>query len=665
MNHLSALEYNKILVQLAGHAMCEAVKTRCLNLLPTMIEDEAVRRLDETTQARRLIELCGTPPLPIMNELQKVLALVTADAMLMPEQISHVASFLISCRRMKQYLNKAETTGIGIAHYGGSIDELPDLCAEIDRCIVNGQIDDRASPELSGIRRKLDNTSEQIRAKLDDLLRRNKSWFSESFVSVKNGRFTLPVKREFKNQVSGSLIELSNTGSTCFIEPAAVTKLQAELSALKIEEDGEVRRILYTLTALIEECLRTIKVDMDAMETLDFLFAKGKLSLSMKASHVQICSGRNIRIINARHPLLDAVSAVPLNLNLGTDASGAAGAVVHGVVITGPNTGGKTVALKTVGLLSLMAQSGLHVPADDQSVFSMNNLVLCDIGDGQSITENLSTFSSHIKNIIDILGRVNQDSLVLLDELGSGTDPAEGMGLAIAVLDELRAKNCLFVVTTHYPEIKDYASTHHGIVNARMAFDKESLLPLYRLEMGEAGESCALYIAERLGMPGHMLKRAAEAAYGRTKAARKAGFTPTQQTNSTAPGDAPSGCSPKAKSTAPDIIRHTGSKQMNTSRSASFNIGDSVFVYPQKEIGIVYKRADEKGTIGVQVKNKKLLVNHKRIKLHVPASELYPEDYDFSILFDTVANRKARRILEKRHEEGNIVILTEGDGSTL
>ena len=343
---------------------------------------------------------------------------------------------------------------------------------------------------------------------------------------------------------------------------------------------------------------------------------------------------------SARHPLLNQDSAVPLDFEAGGKTSG--------VVITGPNTGGKTVALKTVGLLSLMAQSGLHVPADKVSSFSMHNLILCDIGDGQSIAENLSTFSSHMKNIIEILQQANKESLILLDELGSGTDPAEGMGLAMAVLDELCAKGCLFAVTTHYPEIKEYAANKPGLVNARMAFDKESLMPLYRLEIGEAGESCALYIAERLGMPWKMLKRAHEAAYGNSGEERWL--------------EAAQSIPAAAKTvTAPRIVKQKDPKPETQSRSGQFNIGDSVIVYPQKEIGIVYARSDEKGEIGVQVKGQKKRVNHRRIKLQVAASELYPEDYDFSIIFDSVENRKARRILERRHEEGNVVIIREGD----
>ncbi len=640
MNNFITLEFDKILGKLAENALSETVKTRCLELAPSLNEAEVRRWIDETTQAKRIIEQIGTPPLSSMSELQKVIDLIAIEAMLMPNQISHVSSFLVSCRRMKTYLKKAETTDSNIAWYGGSIYELTELENEIERCIRNGIVDDKASAQLDSIRRQIVITTDQIKAKLDTLLRKNKAWFSESFVSVRNGHYTLPVKREHKNDVAGTVIEMSNTKGTCFIEPSSVSKLESELYTLQIEEDNEVRRILYTLTALINDNLTAIKLNIEAMETLDFLFAKGKLSISMKASPVGINTGREIHISNAKHPLLNQNSAVPLNFESGYKNAG--------VVITGPNTGGKTVVLKTVGLLSLMVQSGLHVPADDNSSFCMHNMVLCDIGDGQSIAENLSTFSSHMKNVLEILKHANKDSLVLLDELGSGTDPAEGMGLAIAVLDELCAKGCLFAVTTHYPEIKEYAANKPGLVNARMAFDKESLMPLYRLEIGEAGESCALYIAERLGMPRQMLKRAQEAAYGSLCEER---WLAAQQSIPT----------PDKNVTAPQIVKQKEPKPKIQSHSSKFNIGDSVIVYPQKEIGIVYAPSNEKGEIGVQIKGKKRLVNHKRIKLHVAASELYPENYDFSIIFDSVENRKARRILNKRHEEGNIVIIKEGD----
>lgn len=656
MNTYSTLEFDKILAQLSDCAMSENVKTRCHDLQPSLNETEARRWMDETTQAKNIIEMIGTPPLPTMENLHKALGLIAVDAMLLPEQIAYVLSFLIACRRMKQYLKKAETSGIAVAFYGGSLDERSDLAGEIDRCIINGIVDDKASPALSGIRRQINNTREQMKLKLESLLKRNRDWFSESFVSVRNGRYTLPVKREFKNNVAGTLIDISQTGGTCFVEPVAVGKLNTELNELLIEEDSEVRRILYALTALIGDDIPQIRLNVETLETLDFLFAKGKLSMKLKASPVALNTGRYIRITAARHPLIDAAAAIPLDFEVGNRIAGVnsgdhnSGNPIFGVVITGPNTGGKTVALKTVGLLSLMAQSGLHIPAEGSSTICMNDLVLCDIGDGQSISENLSTFSSHMKNIIEILEKAGRESLVLLDELGSGTDPAEGMGLAIAILDALGSKKCLFVVTTHYPEIKEYAAKKPGIQNARMAFDKESLLPLYRLEMGEAGESCALYIAERLGMPKDMLLRARDAAYGHQK--DRISVAPVE---AAAPGE-------KA-AMGSSIVKAPALKPKTALRSETFNIGDSVIVYPSKEIGIVYQRTNAVGELGVQIKGGKKLINHKRIKLHVPASELYPEDYDFSIVFDTVANRKSRHLLNKRHEEGNVVIIKEGEES--
>lgn len=641
MNHYHILEFDVILKQLAEKALSEPAKARCLALEPSLSEAEVRRRMEETTQAKQMLEQIGAPPLPTMAELPKILELVQIEALLMPEQLTQILSFLVSCRRMKGYLKTAETTGCEIAWYGGSMEELHELEQEIDQCILNGSVVDRASARLENIRRQMILTVDQMKETLNGLLRKNKAWFSESLISVKNGRYTLPVKREHRSHVSGTVIELSNKGGTCFIEPASVEKLQSKLDSLQVEEDLEVRRILYTLTASVSDHLPALRLNIETMETLDFLFAKGKLSAAMHASPVEINTDRSIVMKNARHPLLDPKTAVPLCLEAGRES--------RGVVITGPNTGGKTVALKTVGLLSLMAQSGLHVPADCGSSFCMHNLILSDIGDGQSITENLSTFSSHMKNVIDILTRITGESLVLLDELGSGTDPAEGMGIAVAVLETLRETGCIFVVTTHYPEIKEYAANASGLVNARMAFDKDSLLPLYRLELGVAGESCALYIAERLGMPAEILARARAAAYGSGGESRNIVSAPVAAAQKTT-----------AISSAPRIIRQQEATPAIKTHGTAFQVGDSVLVYPRKEIGIVYAPANEKGEVGVQVKGEKRLLNHKRVKLHIPASELYPEDYDFSILFDSVANRKARRILERRHEEGTVVVIREG-----
>ncbi len=639
------LEFNKIIEMLMENAVSQKAKDKLSLLKPYMSESECKRRMKETTDSKRLLESLGTPPLSSMNELDKILDLCAKGAMLVPEQFEEISQFLLACRRMKSYLKRAESLDNEIAYYGSSIDALNELCEEIERSIRNGRVDDSASPNLKDIRRRKENAHQQIRSKLESILRGKKEWFSDSFVSMRNGHFVLPVRKEYKNMVTGSLIETSATGGTYFIEPSVVRKLQDDISTLIIEEENEERKILYTLTSLVDEQLPVLKTNIDIMETLDDFFAKAKLSVQMKATAADIQMKRRIVIKAGRHPLLNQSECVPLDFEIGNEISG--------VVITGPNTGGKTVALKTVGLLSIMAQSGLHVPAAPGSEFSMHNMILCDIGDGQSITENLSTFSAHITTINDILKQSTQESLVLLDEVGSGTDPAEGMGIATAILEELKNKGCLFVATTHYPEIKDYARNTQSLVNARMAFDKESLKPLYKLEIGEAGESCALYIAKKLGFPPHLLSIAYDAAYKEYNSTKdiasenKASFLSSiEQENQTE-------ITPDLGT--PELIKETPKKNAPQNRSSKFNIGDSVMVFPQKELGLVYQKANEHGEIGVQIKRQKKLISHKRIKLHVPASELYPPDYDFSIIFDTVENRKARHKMGKKHNADLII----------
>lgn len=646
------LEFNKIIERLLENTISGKAREKLSELEPYLNEDECRRRIQETTDAKRILESLGTPPLSSMSELDKILGLCAKGAMLIPEQFEETAQFLLACRRMKTYLKKAESLEVNIAFYGSSIDPLSDLCEEIEHSIRNGRVDDSASPRLKAIRRMQDNVNQQIRSKLDSILRSKKEWFADSFVSIRNGHFVLPVKKEYKNMVTGSLIETSATGGTYFIEPSVVHKLQGEIAALDIDEENEVRKILYTLTALVDEKIPVFKVNADIMETLDIMFAKAKLSVQMNAIEANINIHRRIVIKAGRHPLLNQSECIPLDFEIGNE--------FRGVVITGPNIGGKTVALKSVGLLSLMVQSGLHVPVAAGSEFSMHNLILCDIGDGQSITENLSTFSSHLANVNEILKCATEESLVLLDEVGSGTDPAEGMGIAAAILEELKNKGCLFVATTHYPEIKDYARNTPGLINARMAFDKESLKPLYRLKIGEAGESCALYIAKELGFPEHLLKIAYDAAYnGRFgisgvnsgKSQDESLFHAISQAAQAEnrPGKIYSKNN-YSETTIPVLKKGNPKVQAPENRSRRFNIGDSVLVYPQREIGLVYLTANERGEIGVQIKGKKKLISYKRIKLHVPASELYPPDYDFSIVFDTVENRKARHQMNKKHD---------------
>ena len=610
------LEFDKIRELLKEGASTERARERIDALAPILDQERAEAAIEETTEARKVLDSLGTPPSGSTQEVREIAQEAELGSLLGAQQLDQIRQFAVLCMRLSRYLGKCRDIAPGIAGYGAGIQDLSPLQEEIERCIRGGRVDDYASRTLHTVRRHMEQLQDQIRLKLENMLRSSRSIFSESFVSNRNGHYTVPVKKEHKNKVPGTVIDASSTGATVFIEPSAISRLREEL---------------------------------------DFIFAKGKLSVSMKASRPKLNTERRIRLVNGRHPLLPIQNSVPLNIEFGGS--------IKGVIITGPNTGGKTVAMKTVGLLSVMAQCGLHVPCEEADL-AMNAGFFCDIGDGQSISENLSTFSAHMKNVIRILEQTEEESLVLLDELGSGTDPAEGMGLAVAVLEELRGRGCLFMVTTHYPEVKEYGERTEGVINARMAFDRESLRPLYRLELGESGESCAFYIAKRLGMPQRILNRAEKAAYGtvagktskRPEGQNEAEKLP-EKTEKRTPGKTDPKPQQKAaasrirpKRTEPD----TGEKrrQRQTQIGKKFALGDSVMVYPQKKLGIVFAPANDKGEVGVQIQKRKIFVSHRRLRLHVSAEKMYPPDYDFSILFDTVENRKARHAMERKHVPG-------------
>ena len=651
MNTETILEFDRIKDQLSLCAVSSEAKEKLLTLAPFLDESECNLKMNETTQARTLLDTYGTPPLSSMTGLADILLSVEQHAMLYPEQLITVSSFITTCERLMNYLAKAETSNLDLAFFGRSMINNSDVRTEIVNAIRNNTVDDCASNELKNIRKKKLQLTEKIREKLESMLKNRKECFTENYISVRNGHYVLPVRKECKHQIKGTTYDVSSSGNTCFMEPAAVTALIEEVTLLEIAEENEIHKILYLLTGMVEDILPAIRLNMDAMVTLDIIFAKVKYSSDLKAHPAILTTGPVIRIDKGRHPLLNAQSCVPLDFEFGEG--------IRGIIITGPNTGGKTVALKTVGLLTLMAQSGLHIPASTTSIISMRDAVLCDIGDGQSISENLSTFSSHITHIISILKHTTKDSLVLLDELGSGTDPAEGMGIAISILEELRHKGCLFVATTHYPEVKEYAESLSGILNARMTFNRETLSPNYQLEIGTAGESCALYIAERLGFPKHMLSLAKACAYREVKTGalnagnQKDSFASILETTKEAYEQSKQE-TPKVRN--PELQKTKDRKPANQthkilSKKAQFQIGDSVLVYPKKEIGLVYQTVNDKGELGIQIKGRKQLISYKRLKLNVPASELYPPDYDFSIIFDSVKNRKTRHAFDRKHSK--------------
>jgi dsDNA-specific endonuclease/ATPase MutS2 len=644
MNTEQQIEFNKIKEIWAELAVTGSAKEEIENVSIFLDELELNKKLRDTTNSRKMIENLGNPPLQDVTEIREILMEAGKGACLTPYQLERVEKVLVVVERLKDYLARGKQYENPLAYYDENLDELKELREEICRQIRYEAVDDHASNVLYDVRTRIARAEEAVKQKAEQVIRNNKDCMADTFYTLRNGRVCVPVKKEYRFRIPGSVIDKSATGNTVFVEPAALAKYYEELQLLRVEEENEVYRILYTLSALVSDACPVMEENMSMIEKMDFIFSKGKLSIDLDCIEPKINLDRRIVLKEARHPLMDRKINVPLNFELGTGMGSnkdlnAEKKVIRGIVITGPNTGGKTVSIKTVMLNSYMAQCGLHVPCKEADI-CMNSNYLSDIGDGQNLSENLSTFSAHIKNVLEILQKVNKESLVIMDELGSGTDPAEGMGIATAILEELRKSGANFLVTTHYPEIKEYATKQEGIINARMTFDRETLMPTYKMVIGEAGESCAFYIADRLGMPERMLKVAVEAAYGK-EALKTYSFRSNKDV---------------AKSENRKIKKDK--KPVNASKlTAQFKIGDSVMVYPDKKIGIVCEPENDKGVLRVQIAGRKIWINHKRLKLHVSADELYPEDYDFSIIFDSVENRKIRHDMDRKYTEE--IITTE------
>jgi len=626
MNIDKQIEFDKVKDLWADLAITDYAKEKIREIELFFSESELNKQLRDTTHAREMIEKAGTPPLQNITEIKDILLIAEKGDCLTPYQLERVEKVLVVIKRLKDYLTRGRSYQNSLAYYDENLDEISELSDEICSKIRGSLVDDYASKELEQIRKQIIECDEKMKQKAEQILRSHKDCMADNYCTFRNGRICVPVKKEYKLKISGAVIDKSSTGSTLFIEPTGVAKYYEKLQLLKIDEENEVYRILYTLSTLVLASAPALYENLKMIEKLDFIFSKGKLSIDMDATEPIINTERRIHMIDARHPLMDKKIAVPLQFDIGKD--------VRGIVITGPNTGGKTVAIKTVMLNCMMAQCGLHVTCKNADI-CMNSSYLADIGDGQDLSENLSTFSAHISNVLDVLREANENSFIIMDELGSGTDPTEGMGIAIAILEELRKSEANFLVTTHYPEVKEYAAKTEGILNARMVFDKETLRPTYQMIIGQAGESCAFYIADRLGMPNEMLRVAIRSAYGE-EAVSVYAFQKEES----------------------NIVKQGGSKlskaksgKKNTELSIKYKIGDSVMVYPEKKIGIVCVPINEKGVLRVQLQNKKIWINHKRVKLHVAATELYPEDYDFSIIFDTVENRKKRHDMQRKYTE--------------
>lgn len=504
---LRTLEYHKIIDLLVRHANCEAAKQRCKKLTPmtSLADIETAQR--QTADALSRIFKKGSLSFLGVHDVTASMKRLEIGAALSIEELLHLASLLEVAKRAKAYSRNDRTeeaeTSDSLDEFFDGIEPLTPLLEEIRRCIISSdEISDDASSGLKAVRRSMKGMQDKIHSQMNSILNSASAsgLLQDNVITMRNGRYCLPVKSEYKNQVSGMVHDQSSTGSTLFIEPLAVVNLNNELKELYLKEQEEIEKILADLSNLVSEYIPYILEDYRILSELDFIFAKALLAKDYNGTAPVFNTDGRIRIRKGRHPLLDPKRVVPIDIHLGTD--------FDLLIVTGPNTGGKTVSLKTVGLLTLMGQAGLPIPSGDRSELAVFDDIFADIGDEQSIEQNLSTFSSHMTNIIHILKEANEHSLVLFDELCAGTDPTEGAALAVSILSYFHSRGIRTMATTHYSEIKIYALTTSGIENACCEFDVETLSPTYRLLIGIPGKSNAFAISKKLGLSDTLIEDA-------------------------------------------------------------------------------------------------------------------------------------------------------------
>lgn len=506
-NYIEKLEFDRVLEILSNICITDFGKRLAKDLRPKSTKEDVLISLKETTEATSLIIKNLAPEIIPIADITYISKILDSNGALNMKALLEVCKILKLSSNLKKYYsidNDASATMFPILeNYFTSLYTNLDIEKSIENSIIDeNTIADNASYELANIRRKKRNLEETIKNKLNSFIHSAtySKYIQENVITIRNDRYVIPVKEEYKSMIKGFIHDVSSSGATVFIEPMAIFELNNEISSLHANENIEIDKILLHLSGLLYPIIDELKHTSKIIGLIDFIFAKAKYSIKLKCSEPKLNDNKIIDLINARHPFIDEANVVPIDINLGKN--------FNTLVITGPNTGGKTVTLKTVGLLTVMACSGLHIPADENSSIFVFDEVFADIGDEQSIQESLSTFSSHISNIIDILKTSTSNSLVLLDELGSGTDPIEGSSLAISILEAFFNKGILTISTTHYPEIKNYALVTDGFENASSDFDLEHLKPTYKLLIGIPGKSNAFAISSKLGLDEDIINRA-------------------------------------------------------------------------------------------------------------------------------------------------------------
>jgi len=607
------LQFNELKEHVKSYCVSGLGKQLFDTLLPSSNLTVVKHRLNETTEARAILDTGAAVPFTGISNIEHVIVKLEKGIIVDPSDLLAISDFLRGCRKIRGFMSGKEFTAPTLAAYSYSMSEFLDVEEEINFSIKNNQVDSAASSELKRVRYQLKTTEEKIKDRLNQFLNNssNRKFIQEFIISQKDDRYTIPIKASYKNQVQGTVIEISSKGSTVFMEPQSVGKLSAELASLKSDEAMLEYQILASLTGLVIEHLQPIKINIELISQYDMIFAKAKYSRHVNGIEPKVNDYGYTNLVNCKHPLLTG-NVVPLHFEIGRN--------YRSLIITGPNAGGKTIVLKTIGLVTLSVMSGFHIAADLGTEISVFDNVLVDIGDNQSMENALSTFSSHMKNLAEILQSANNHTLLLFDEIGSGTEPNEGAAIAISILEEFYLKGCITVATTHYGEIKRYSELHGDFMNAAMQFDNETLEPLYKLLIGKSGESNALWISRRMNIPEVVLRRAEH--YMKSKEYR---FERLHESK----------------------IRKPKAVARKEEPSIDFQKGDRVKLLDYDDFGIVYEEKNKYHNVTVFYNEQFIEVNEKRIVLECKAEELYPENYDLNSLFVDYKTRKLNHDLER------------------
>ena len=500
---LRILEYNKVKDKIRKYAVTSGGKELVDKLVPYKSVYEVENALEESSEAYELLVTKGNPPFEGLHDVREGLERAGKGGTLTLAQLLYVGNMLRCSRRVKEYLTRSEeeTSYPRLEDLAYILTPIKNLEAEIERSIISeDEVSDKASATLYNLRRSLKEKNSSIRDKINSIVRSNAKYLQDSIYTMRGDRYVIPVKAEYKGAVPGLVHDQSSTGATLFIEPMGLVNLNNEIKEIKLKEQAEIERILWDLSKKVKDNIDVCNSNMKTLLNIDFIFAKGKYASSINGIKPSVTSDGSFDLIEARHPLIDPTKVVPSDIYLGKEFTT--------LMITGPNTGGKTVTIKTVGLLHLMGLSGVLIPTKDGSSISFYEEIFADIGDEQSIEQSLSTFSSHLTSIVDIMKVADKNSLALFDELGAGTDPTEGAALAISIIETLRERGTKIIATTHYSELKGYALKTQGVENASVEFDVETLRPTYRLLIGVPGKSNAFEISKRLGLDNYVIEKA-------------------------------------------------------------------------------------------------------------------------------------------------------------